>query len=347
MYQEYLFNNPDINKIKDLLSINYIEIVRAEEYMNKLVEWQNNADISIQEHILRGEEHILQKEFIKKTPKIIQNQSVSEDKFKNMRVLHNCIKSYLYSEYANKVNLLLEIAVGKGGDHHKWIRYDVGHVDGYDLNEKSLAEADKRFKGNKKNKNKENPTTFTTHHLDLSVNVIPTHEPLYDVVSSQFSIHYFFKNDETFKVVMDSISNNLKVGGYFIGTMFDGKAVQEYIGGHDKDDEKYFSISKTGNNKDFFGNEITVKIHENVSSSNVLSDESREYLVDFEEFTKIIKDQYNFELVESDLFSDVILQEMNISCERLSPLSEHEKHFSYLNRTFVFQKIDKNSMDIE
>ena len=47
----------------------------------------------------------------------------------------------------------------------------------------------------------------------------------FDVCSIQFALHYFFKDLNTLRGVMENISINTKVGGYFIGTCFDGETM--------------------------------------------------------------------------------------------------------------------------
>ena len=68
----------------------------------------------------------------------------------------------------------------------------------------------------------------------------------FDICSIQFALHYYFKDIETLRGVMDNISKNTKVGGYFIGTCFDGKTIfnklkhlknGEYIEGYSEEEE--------------------------------------------------------------------------------------------------------------
>ena len=37
----------------------------------------------------------------------------------------------------------------------------------------------------------------------------------FDTVSCQFSIHYFFKNEESLDMLLENVSNSLKEGGKF------------------------------------------------------------------------------------------------------------------------------------
>ena len=47
----------------------------------------------------------------------------------------------------------------------------------------------------------------------------------FHIVSNQFSIHYFFENKHVLNSFLRNISECCKVGGYFIGTSYDGRSV--------------------------------------------------------------------------------------------------------------------------
>jgi len=51
----------------------------------------------------------------------------------------------------------------------------------------------------------------------------------FDLISSQFAVHYAFANRETLDNYCQNISNNLKKGGYFFGTTMDGYTVNEAL----------------------------------------------------------------------------------------------------------------------
>ena len=86
---------------------------------------------------------------------------------------------------------------------------------------------------------------------DTSKPIEKEYEPIYrkykgvakdgfDVVSSQFSMHYYFKTEDTFKNFMQNLVDNVSVGGYFIGTCYNGMKIYDAF----KDLEKY-KISET------------------------------------------------------------------------------------------------------
>jgi SAM-dependent methyltransferase len=51
----------------------------------------------------------------------------------------------------------------------------------------------------------------------------------FSVVSCQFAIHYFFKNEQTLDGFLDNVALNLKPGGVFIATFMDGDRVHDLL----------------------------------------------------------------------------------------------------------------------
>ena len=52
----------------------------------------------------------------------------------------------------------------------------------------------------------------------------------FDVVSSQFSMHYYFRTEDTYKNFLQNLLDNVVVGGYFIGTCYNGmKIYNEFL----------------------------------------------------------------------------------------------------------------------
>ena len=245
--------------------------------------------------------------------------------FANLRKYHNKIKKDLYDKYAKNAVSLLEIASGKGGDISKACNCNIKYVVGYDIDPVSVKEAKRRAK-----KRINCKTKFKYYTSDLSSNVIIS-KYNFDVISSMFSFHYFFKNADTFNTIITSITKNLKKGGYFIGTMFDFDAVMAFIESNKQ--TTYFYVKKlsriksNGKNNltiakhNLFGNEIDVYI-----GNTVLDKPEIEYLVPFNKFVEIMK-KYKFQLIASEMFNPK------------SILKGEEKQLSSLYRTFVFQFI--------
>jgi mRNA (guanine-N7-)-methyltransferase len=242
--------------------------------------------------------------------------------FIKMRNFHNYVKRYLYNKYTYNINNLLELAVGKAGDLPKWNRNNIKNVIGYDIDKDSIQEGKKRIKNNI------NHGKYTLKVKDLSKDIIGESTTKYDVISAQFSFHYFFKTKETFETIIVSIKNNIKNGGYFIGSIFDGDSVKKLIGdknsiSFNKNGVKLFSLKKE-DNSNAFGNKLEVYLH-----GTVLDKPTIEYLVDFKFLKKLFEDN-GFELVETKMFSEFYKDSFDMNLI--------SKKISFLNRIFVFRK---------
>ena len=53
----------------------------------------------------------------------------------------------------------------------------------------------------------------------------------FDVCSVQFAIHYMFHTPQTLNQFLRNVSETTKVGGYFIGTSYDGRKVFDMLKG--------------------------------------------------------------------------------------------------------------------
>jgi len=249
--------------------------------------------------------------------------------FYKMRYFHNCIKRDLYNKYTKNINNLLDLACGKCGDLDKWVSNNIKNVVGYDINEMSIKEGERRI-NNYKHSGKLINTKINLHVMDLSLNIVDS-ERKCDVISSMFAFHYFFKSKETMSIIMDTINNNLRIGGYFIGTMFDGELINNILKENDiyelsdNNDVKFRLKIDNDNGNKLYGNKLSVYLKD-----TVLDEPMDEYIVNFEEFVNDMK-RRGYELVDSRLFSE-LYDELNYV-----KLNEIEKKVSFLNRTFVFK----------
>lgn len=242
-----------------------------------------------------------------------------------MRRYHNNVKRQLYDKYTKNIGKLLDLACGKGGDLDKWVSNNIGHVVGYDINEKSIMEARRRVR----DYNKPTNTKVEVYVKDLSRNIIEGTSDC-DVITSMFAFHYFFESEETFNTIMKTIDNNLKMNGYFIGTMFDGDLISNLVKDSDQfelidDDKVRFRIRRYNKVlKSLFGNKLSVYLNE-----TVLDEPMDEYVVYFDLFVNEMRKR-GYELVESKLFNE--------EYDGKYGLNDLEKRISFLNRSFVFKR---------
>ena len=138
----------------------------------------------------------------------------------------------------------------------------------------------------------------------------------FDIVSCQFAIHYFFENLSSLKNFLINVTQNLQVGGHFIGTSYDGKkifaALQDKEKGESifktKDHKKIWEIKKQYNDEDFLDNSTSVGYAIDVYQESI-NKTFREYLVNYDYLVRIAE---NFGLVplskeESNLYPDPYL----------------------------------------
>jgi len=178
----------------------------------------------------------------------------------------------------------------------------------------------------------------------------------FDTVCSLFCIHYFFKNEITLRTFIQNISDNLKIGGSFIGTCFDGIRIYDAlkndksISGKTYSQETLWKIDKKytkkiifTKNKCHYGTEIDVFV-------KTIGNVHTEYLVNFLFFDKIME-EYGFELVMRQSFEeyyDTLMESMEPDDRRMKEnalkMSSEEKRFSFLNSGFMYRKV-RNSSD--
>lgn len=245
-----------------------------------------------------------------------------------MRKFHNNIKRDLLNKYAYNVNNLLDLACGKGGDLQKWYDNKIKNIKGYDINNDSVEEAKRRL------------ITFSNTNFKVDLNTLDLSKFIlkrqannnFDIITSMFAFHYFFENESTFETIFDSIDNNLKIGGIFMGTFFDGKSVRDLLRSKpDWDSHFYIKYRNTDNTENLFGNKIGVSLKD-----TVLDEITDEYIVNFDWFVNTMKLR-GYILIESNLFSELNYNSFN--------LNNIEKQCSFLNRTFVFEKVfDLNNL---
>lgn len=190
---------------------------------------------------------------------------------------------------------------------------------------------------------------------------IPT-KYIFDTISLQFCFHYFFESEITFRTILQNINDNLKIGGFVIGTTFDGERVYDQLKNSEsisgkkysgeimwKIDKKYTSKISFTDKKCNFGKQIDVYV-------KTIGVVHPEYLVNFKYMTKIME-EYGFsivfikpfeemynELIEGKNLMKLSDKELQKNIEFAKKMSEDEKRFSFLSSAFMFKK-EKNSSD--
>jgi len=146
----------------------------------------------------------------------------------HLRNFNNWIKSMLLNEYLSKLkasplggNLrVMDLGCGKGGDLLKWQRGGVSYVVCVDIAAKSIEQCQDRYR-DMRGRN----FTAEFHAADCTkqrISSLYKHKNiLFDLVSCQFVFHYSFESLPQAECMLRNASENLRLGGYFIGTMPD------------------------------------------------------------------------------------------------------------------------------
>jgi SAM-dependent methyltransferase len=195
---------------------------------------------------------------------VYYNRTSNKNSTQALRDFHNrYVKKSLLSSVAKRGDTLIDLAVGKGGDFPKWIGTNLKFVFGIDISpdniQNRLDGACARFLSNKKRFKVMPDALFVVGNSSVNIrsgNAIYSDKGKqitkavfgegakdvkalgagvykeygiakdgFDICSIQFAIHYMFENNDSLQNFLRNVSEVTKVGGYFIGTSYDGKDI--------------------------------------------------------------------------------------------------------------------------
>ena len=263
---------------------------------------------------------------------------------KNMRQFANWIKSIIIYTYCspNLINkgdkyikkTILDMGVGRGGDIMKYFHARVKDVVGFDPNYENIyssfdsalsryndvksrfpqfpkmdfiqADAGVELTSDIQNKKILNYSKESYKIIDKIIG-----NKKFDVISSQFAIHYLFKNDESLNNLLNNIKTHLKKDGYILLTLFDAETVLKKL---DKDIYTSYYTDENGKKNKFFEikKKFKGKLKNNTGNSidvfmNWVSIEGtyyEEYLVSKDYMIKTME-KIGCRLVDTDLFQNI------------------------------------------
>lgn len=252
-------------------------------------------------------------------------KEISKSIFQNMKDFQNNVKFKLIYKIAKRLEnpKLLDVSVGRGGDIDKWNNSGIKYVHGIDPDSGDIEEARQRLAKNSRIPEDYNYTFDVRTITDKNVKF----KESFDIVSCQFSLHYFFENDKMIKNALKNISDALKIGGYFIGTTLIKNRVKKLII-NNKFPEK-INIYEDPDNENAYHMELID------TSEKTYHKDLPEFYVDFEKFKKLCSD-YGLKFVEETPFSKLY--------EKYSrkDLKDYELAVNSLWSTFVFEKEDSD-----
>ena len=334
-----------------------------------------------------------------------------------LRDFHNLfVKKLLITHVSKRGDTLIDLAVGKGGDIPKWINAKLKFVFGIDISRDNIQNRldgacarylnyHKRFRvipkalfvhGNSSVniRNTEAILSEKGKHITNAVfgggvknidelgkgvyNAYGIGEEGFNVCSIQFAIHYMFETPQTLYNFLRNVSETTKVGGYFIGTSYDGNAIFDMLVKKKQgesvvvmeQEEKLWEVTKQYDRTEFPNNESCLGYAIDVYQESI-NKTFREYLVNYDYLTRILEN-YGFTLLTKEqvkdldlpdstgLFNDLyglMQNEMKRSKRaqneygNAKSMSPEEKKISFLNRYFIYKKqrnvdADKITLDL-
>lgn len=189
----------------------------------------------------------------------------------------------------------------------------------------------------------------------------------FDVISCQFAVHYFFKDNATLDIFCSNINKHMKRNGYFIGCCLDGHIVNQaftkkkndIIQGKMNDkvlwqiQKKYTDYDEKGSGEKNLGKQIDVYVE---TINKIIP----EYLVDFELFQRKLE-KFNITLVDTKKETNIdiktntssgsfeVLWDNMVKAQKngfknwavsnaIDSMTDVIKEYSFMNRWFIFKK---------
>ena len=285
-----------------------------------------------------------------------------------LRTFHNYVKTQLLSVIKDN-NIVLDFAVGRGGDLSKWSK--ASFVLGIDIDENNIVNkkwgACKRYleiwkqryktrcifvKGNSvlRIKTGEAMKGVKEKAVVRSIFGMDAKHPLakgvdvhygkgkqgFHVTSIQFALHYMFEDKFKLSHFLQNVAECTAMNGYFVGTCYDGMTIFNALKDISfneilriQDKTTICTLRKKYNQRDVDMNDTCLGYTIGVNQTTIGS-EHDECLVFFPYFVKVMN-QYGFEEVEIKPFQEWY-DDSGIK------MTTGEQTLSFFNRSFVFQK---------
>jgi hypothetical protein len=324
---------------------------------------------------------------------------------RGLRDFHNLfVKRALIGGVSKRGNTLIDFAVGKGGDLPKWIHANLSFVFGIDISKDNIQnqldgacarylDYCKRFsimpsalfvQGNSALNIKSGAGISGEKYKQIVKAVFgdgPKDKALlgegvyreygkaengFSVSSCQFAIHYMFETRANVCNFLRNVCECTEVGGYFIGTTYDGATMFNALKQYDEGDgiavlhngKRVWQVTKAYAATEFLDDETCVGYAIDVYQESI-NKTFREYLVNFA-YLKRLMANFGFEVVPREdalklglpdgtgMFEQLYAHMM----ERIKQtpalasdlgdapdMRDYERRISFYNRYFVFKKV--------
>jgi hypothetical protein len=342
---------------------------------------------------------------------IYYNKPLGKTQTECLKNFHNLyVKKKIIQSISKQGDMLIDYACGKGGDLPKWINAKLSFVFGIDLFEDNIENrmdgACVRYL-NAKRKNAYIPSAlFVNGNSSLNIkngNAMLNEKSIqvtkaifgkiqnenvvlgkgvqkhfgiaqkgFQISSCQFAFHYFWESLDSLRGFLKNIAECTKVGGYFIGTCYDGfkifSLLKEKQNGEiiqiSKQNKKIWEIQKKYSIDTFENNSSCVGLKVDVYQDSI-NQTIPEYLVNFDYFNELIS-KYGFQLLSNEELHKIGLKSSSSNFQELyydmmneikknpyqkkeyglaSQMDDFEKKISFLNRYFIYKKTMEVDID--
>lgn len=337
---------------------------------------------------------------------VYYNRTTKKTFTRGLRDFHNkYVKRKLIVDVSKRGDTLIDMSVGKAGDLSKWIDARLSFVFGIDIAKDNIENridgACARYL--KMHKKYHSLPNALFAHGNSSLNIssgeaffdekgkqiinalngvgskdreilgsgvyrqFGKHREGFDIVSNMFSIHYFFENSDTFHKFLQNVSENCKIGGYFIGCCYDGKRIfrrlkqkkeNESIFLMSKEKTKMWDIKKLYSSEEFNDDESSLGYKIDVYQESINKTFS-EYLVNFDFLAQALetygfipapvsevqrmgftKSVGSFENLFTNMKEELERKQLKkTNLGKAHAMTQNEKTISYLNNYFIYKKI--------
>ena len=334
---------------------------------------------------------------------VYYNTSGNKTITRSLRDFHNLVvKRDLILGVSRRGNILMDQSVGKAGDFPKWKAAKLSFVFGIDYSKDNIENringacarylrekmryrvlpkvlylhgdsslnirSGEAFKDQKSKQIAK--AVFGSGTRDAKILGRGVHKQYgkglngFDIISNQFSIHYFFEDFVKLNNFLRNVTECCKVGGYFIGTCYDGKRVFNQLRTKNtgesllimQDTRKMWELTKDYSQTEFKDDESSLGYTISVYQESI-NKTFPEYLVNFDYLTRLIEN-YGFTPLTTDECKELgfissigsfslLYNKMNKKIKRgqddslfgTAPnLNANEKKISFLNNYFIYKK---------
>jgi hypothetical protein len=334
---------------------------------------------------------------------VYYNRVTASTTTRGLRDFHNLfVKRALIGGVSRRGNTLIDFAVGKGGDLPKWIHANLSFVFGIDISKDNIQnqldgacarylDYCKRFsimpgalfvQGNSALNIKSGAGISGEKYKQIVKAVFgdgPKDKALlgegvyreygkaengFNVSSCQFAIHYMFETRANVCNFLRNVCECTQVGGYFIGTTYDGGTMFDALKSGDgisvmHKGKRVWQVTKAYTATEFPDDETCVGYAIDVYQESI-NKTFREYLVNFN-YLKRLMANFGFDVVQrDDAVKDLGLPDGTGMFEQLHAqmmarikqtpalasdlgdapdMRDYERRISFYNRYFVFKKV--------